>query len=71
MSQNSWPQTDDVGSPNVSNDTPEAQVQDSSYATKDLDEPIPVLKDDDAIEDPVRPQDADSEKTLGKSLLKW
>ncbi|KAM9874811.1 hypothetical protein VDGL01_11132 [Verticillium dahliae] len=64
MSKNSWPQTDEVGPP-LSVDAPESQVQDSSYVPEDSKKgPVPVLKDDDTVEDPINPKTADSEKAL-------
>lgn len=71
MSKSSFPQSDDkVTSSAIYTDAPEGQVQDSSYETG-RNEPIPVQKDDDPVEDPVNPRDADNDKELGniRSLI--
>jgi hypothetical protein len=49
---------------------PEGQVQDDSYVTK-KNEPIPVTGDDENIEDPVYPKNADSNKQLGMLSLPY
>ncbi|KAG7112729.1 hypothetical protein HYQ45_017134 [Verticillium longisporum] len=65
MSKSSWLQTDEAGSPHLSIDAPESQVRDGSYATEDSKkDPVPVLKDDDTVEDPINPKTADSDKAL-------
>ncbi|KAL7622212.1 hypothetical protein AAE478_007715 [Parahypoxylon ruwenzoriense] len=66
MPKNAYHQTDDKPSAALSSDAPEGQVYDESYAAearKD-DAGIPVLKDDDAIEDPIKPSQADSDEQL-------
>ena len=42
---------------------------DNDYASRTGQSAIPVTKDDAAIEDPIDPETADSDATLGMSLL--
>jgi hypothetical protein len=67
MSKNSWPQSDETESLKPSNDAPEGQVTDNSYATEKVEkDTIPVLKDDEPVEDPIDSKTADSDKALGE-----
>ena len=51
---------------NLSREVPDGQVDDSSYTTGSG-EPIPVQKDSDLVDDPVRAETADSDAQLGRS----
>ena len=45
-------------------DAPDGQLHDDSYTTRQSD-PVPVQKDDANVEDPINPEQADSEEQLG------
>ncbi|KAI1387656.1 uncharacterized protein F4822DRAFT_289591 [Hypoxylon trugodes] len=66
MSKSAYQQADDKASGELPREAPEGQVYDSSYATQGRrdDAAIPVIKDDDNVEDPINLQDADSDKQL-------
>jgi hypothetical protein len=68
MSKVSWSESDDK--PGRVEDQPEApagQVADDSYVTgkEGGAGPVPVIGDDDPVEDPVQPTKADSDEALG------
>ncbi|KAI0846112.1 hypothetical protein F5Y00DRAFT_264829 [Daldinia vernicosa] len=68
MSKTASKQTGNKASGELPSEAPDGQVYDSSYTTegrKDSDA-IPVLKDDENIEDPIDPEDADSDKQLAR-----
>jgi len=68
MSKNLRSQADIASNRDVLGNAPEGQVQDDSYTMGNRNkEPIPVLKDDAVIEDPVKPSSADSDEMLGES----
>jgi len=56
-----------MSSNNLANDAPDGQINDASYKSKSK-EPIPVVADDEGIEDPVRPERADSDEQLGEPV---
>ncbi|KAI2466886.1 hypothetical protein F4781DRAFT_334586 [Annulohypoxylon bovei var. microspora] len=65
MSKNTYNQIDNKSFGDLSTDAPEEQVYDDSYTTKGRnDGAIPVIKDDQSVEDPINPRDADSDKQL-------
>merc|ERR1712176_1401958 len=64
MSKASWAQTDDKMSATADLDAPAGQIDDKSYATGSQREPIPVLGDDEPVEDPVDESKADSDQQL-------
>ncbi|KAJ8126685.1 hypothetical protein O1611_g6952 [Lasiodiplodia mahajangana] len=66
MSKSSWRDTDDRrGQPEDIQEAPTGQVNDDSYTTtKGNTESVPVVSDEAAIRDPVRPSAADSDKQL-------
>ncbi|KAK6956841.1 hypothetical protein Daesc_002122 [Daldinia eschscholtzii] len=66
MSKSAFHQADDKASGDLPSEAPEGQVYDSSYAeeVKKDNAGIPVLKDDENVEDPINPADADSDKQL-------
>ncbi|KAI1373474.1 hypothetical protein F4677DRAFT_216481 [Hypoxylon crocopeplum] len=64
ISITAYHQADDKASAALPNDAPEGQVSDESYATGKDDASIPVVKDDDAVEDPISLKEADSDKQL-------
>ncbi|KAI0970655.1 hypothetical protein F4678DRAFT_462356 [Xylaria arbuscula] len=66
MSKSSWSETDDRhGVPEDIREAPPGQVSDDSYVTKGRNaEPVPVVGDEASIEDPVRPEKADSDEQL-------
>ncbi|KAI2627060.1 hypothetical protein GGS26DRAFT_562565 [Hypomontagnella submonticulosa] len=65
MSKTAFHQTDDKASGVLPDEAPEGQVSDSSYATgPNEDAGIPVLKDDDNVEDPISAKSADSDRQL-------
>lgn len=63
MSKVAHAYTDDKPGEDIPKGVPEGQVNDPSYKTS-KDEAIPVIDDDDAVEDPIRPGAADSDKQL-------
>jgi len=65
MSKAAYAYTDDKPGDELSRDAPQGQVDDPSYVTKQ-NEPIPVQDDNAPVEDPVRPENADSDKQLGE-----
>jgi hypothetical protein len=68
MSKSSYRETDDRrGEPEDIPEAPTGQVNDDSYVTEGSNkrEPIDVVSDEADIEDPVRPEDADSDQQLG------
>ncbi|OTA59747.1 hypothetical protein K449DRAFT_436006 [Hypoxylon sp. EC38] len=66
MSKSAYRQADDKPSAELLRDAPEGQVSDESYAAEARKDNagIPVLKDDDNVEDPINPKEADSNKQL-------
>ncbi|KAI0829164.1 hypothetical protein F5Y06DRAFT_308294 [Hypoxylon sp. FL0890] len=66
MSKSAYHQADDKPSAELPQDAPEGQVSDESYAAEARKDnaSIPVLKDDDDVEDPIDPNQADSDKQL-------
>ncbi|KAI1472999.1 uncharacterized protein F4812DRAFT_35110 [Daldinia caldariorum] len=68
MSKNALHQANDKASGELPTGPHEGQVYGSSYATggqKD-NTSIPVLKDDENVEDPIDPAEADSDKQLAR-----
>jgi len=65
MSKVAHAYTDHKSGDELPKEAPEGQVNDSSYKTS-KDEAIPVIDDNEAVEDPIRPEEADSDKQLGK-----
>lgn len=63
MSKVAHAYTDDKPGADLPKEAPEGQVNDPSYKTSS-NEAIPVIDDDAAVEDPIRPGDADSDKQL-------
>ncbi|KAI0386334.1 hypothetical protein F5Y04DRAFT_243866 [Hypomontagnella monticulosa] len=65
MSKSAFHQTDNKASGILPDEAPEGRVSDSSYATGSRDDAnIPVLKDDDQVEDPINADEANSDKQL-------
>ncbi|CAI4212822.1 unnamed protein product [Parascedosporium putredinis] len=65
MSKYSYQQTDDVASDDLPQGAPDGQVSDNSYARPGgRNEPIPVVKDEASIEDPINESNADSDQQL-------
>ncbi|XDG06128.1 hypothetical protein ABKA04_005743 [Annulohypoxylon sp. FPYF3050] len=66
MSKNAYNQVDDKSSGELPREAPTGQVYDGSYTTKGRNDGagIPVLKDDERIEDPINTQNADSDQQL-------
>ncbi|OTA91904.1 hypothetical protein M434DRAFT_388143 [Hypoxylon sp. CO27-5] len=66
MSKSAYHQVDDEPSAELPRDAPEGQVCDESYAAEARKDNagIPVLKDDDNVEDPINPNEAGSDKQL-------
>ncbi|KAI1300594.1 hypothetical protein F5Y03DRAFT_397071 [Xylaria venustula] len=66
MSKSSWSETDDRrGVPEDIREAPTGQVNDDSYVTEGRNaQPVPVVGDEASIEDPVRPEKADSDEQL-------
>jgi hypothetical protein len=50
-------------------DVPAGDSMDNDYASRTGQSTIPVQKDDASVEDPIDPATADSDATLGSSLL--
>jgi hypothetical protein len=48
-------------------DGPTGEVKDDSYATGESE--IPVQSDDAPVEDPINPDNADSDEMLGKPIV--
>jgi hypothetical protein len=65
MSKVAHAYTDDKEGAVLPREAPDGQVNDSSYMTK-KNEPIPVQDDSAPVEDPIRPEKADSDEQLGK-----
>ncbi|KAK3368395.1 hypothetical protein B0H63DRAFT_515016 [Podospora didyma] len=63
MSKAGHAYTDDKLGDELPRDAPDGQVNDPSYKTSG-NEAIPVIDDDDAVEDPIKPGAADSDKQL-------
>ncbi|KAI1347443.1 hypothetical protein F5Y01DRAFT_295124 [Xylaria sp. FL0043] len=68
MSKSSWRETDDrSGEPEDIREAPTGQVNDDSYTTENKNtESVPVVSDEAAIEDPVRPEQADTNEQLDR-----
>ncbi|KAI1087283.1 hypothetical protein F5B19DRAFT_497504 [Rostrohypoxylon terebratum] len=69
MSNNAYNQVDDKSSAELPSEAPTGQVYDNkSYTTKGRNDGagIPVLKDDEQVEDPISTQDADSDQQLAR-----
>ncbi|KAI1458732.1 hypothetical protein F4805DRAFT_474031 [Annulohypoxylon moriforme] len=67
MSKNAYNQIDDKSTGDFSSEAPSGQVYDESYTTKGQnDGGIPVIKDDERVEDPINPKDADSDQQLAR-----
>ncbi|KAI1440921.1 hypothetical protein F5Y02DRAFT_401512 [Annulohypoxylon stygium] len=68
MSKNAYNQVDDKSSAELPREAPTGQVYDGSYTTKGRNDGagIPVLKDDERIEDPINTQNADSDQQLAR-----
>ena len=65
MSKAGHAYTDDKPGADLPRDAPEGQVNDPSYKTS-KNEAVPVIDDDEPVEDPIAAGDADSDKQLGK-----
>ncbi|KAK4114411.1 hypothetical protein N656DRAFT_777614 [Canariomyces notabilis] len=63
MSKVAHAYTDDKPSDPLPADAPEGQVDDPSYKTG-KNEAVPVIDDNEPVEDPMRPGQADSDKQL-------
>ncbi len=68
MSKTAHHYKDDKPGAELPSEAPTGQVSDSSYKT-DKNEPVPVVGDDDQIEDPMKLGNADSDKQLGMPQL--
>jgi hypothetical protein len=68
MSKVAHAYTDDKPSTPLPADAPEGQVDDPSYKTG-KNEAVPVIDDNEPVEDPMRPGQADSDKQLGMFRL--
>lgn len=56
----------------VPSDVPSGDKGDNDYASRTGQSEIPVVKDEAQIEDPINPDNADSDEQLGMvSLLAW
>ncbi|CCC11548.1 hypothetical protein SMACR_04537 [Sordaria macrospora] len=66
MSKVAHAYADDKPGANLPNEAPAGQVNDPSYKTKGSTEAVPVIDDDAPVEDPIRPEEADSDKQLAK-----
>lgn len=66
MSKVAHAYADDKPGADLPNEAPAGQVNDPSYKTKGSTEAVPVIDDDAPVEDPIRPEEADSDKQLGK-----
>ncbi|KAI0888317.1 uncharacterized protein GGS22DRAFT_95996 [Annulohypoxylon maeteangense] len=67
MSKNTYNQPDTKRPGDLSTEAPSGQVYDQSYTTKGpRDGAIPVIADDEQVEDPINPKDADSDKLLAR-----
>ncbi len=69
MSKVAHAYADDKAGADLPKGAPEGQVDDSSYKTG-RNEAIPVVGDNERVEDPIRPGAADSDKQLGE-LCFW
>lgn len=65
MSKVAHAYADDKPGADLPKEAPDGQVNDPSYKTKST-EAVPVIDDDAPVEDPVRPEEADSDKQLGE-----
>ncbi|KAJ4399457.1 hypothetical protein N0V85_006013 [Neurospora sp. IMI 360204] len=65
MSKVAHAYADDKPGADLPRDAPDGQVNDPSYKTKGT-EAVPVIDDDAPVEDPVRPEEADSDDQLAK-----
>ncbi|KAH7012500.1 uncharacterized protein B0I36DRAFT_398894 [Microdochium trichocladiopsis] len=65
MSRVAHAYTDDKEGAALPPEAPDGQVSDSSYSTGKS-EPIPVQDDTAPVEDPIRPEKANSDEQLGK-----
>ncbi|KAI1803339.1 hypothetical protein F4811DRAFT_352435 [Daldinia bambusicola] len=72
MSKNAFHQADKKASEEIPANAPEGQVYDSSYVTERQKDnaAIPVLKDDENVEDPIDPPEADPDKQLARDEAK-
>ncbi|KAJ3577144.1 hypothetical protein NPX13_g3418 [Xylaria arbuscula] len=67
MSKYSYSETDERrGQPEDIREAPTGEFNDNSYATERQAEAVPVVGDEASIEDPIQPEEADSDQQLAR-----